>query len=70
MNEDILKGKWMEIKGSIKEQWGKLTDDDLVEVEGIKEKLEGLLQVKYGYSKDKAQQECSKFINNYKKNNH
>ena len=70
MNEDILKGKWKEIKGSVKEKWGKLTDDDLAEVEGMQEKLEGLLQTKYGYSKDKAQQEYSKFINDYKNDNH
>ena len=70
MNEDILQGKWKEIKGRVKEQWGKLTDDDIAEVEGIQEKLQGLLQTKYGYSKEKAQEECSKFINDYKKNNH
>ncbi|MFA6850638.1 MAG: CsbD family protein [Selenomonadaceae bacterium] len=70
MNEDILQGKWAEIKGSIKVQWGKLTDDDLIEIQGMQEKLEGLLQTKYGYSKERVQQEYSKFINDYKKNNH
>src|SRR5660398_190128 len=44
MNEDVLKGKWKEIKGGVKEKWGKLTDDDLTQVEGNKEKLLGLLQ--------------------------
>ena len=65
MNEDILKGKWKEIKGSVKEKWGNLTDDDLAEVEGKQEKLLGLLQSKYGYSKDKAAQEFNKFIGDY-----
>ncbi len=65
MNDDILKGKWKEIKGSIKEQWGSLTDDDLAEVEGKQEKLLGLLQAKYGYTKDKAAQEFNKFIGGY-----
>ena len=65
MNEDVLKGKWKEIKGSVKEKWGILTDDDLAEVEGKQEKLLGLLQAKYGYSKDKATQEFNKFIGGY-----
>lgn len=55
MNEDILKGKWKEIKGSIKEKWGDLTDDDLTEIEGQTEKLAGILQTKYGYTKEKAE---------------
>src|SRR5665648_980628 len=42
MNEDVLKGKWKEIKGGVKEKWGKLTDDDLTQVEGNQEKLLGL----------------------------
>jgi uncharacterized protein YjbJ (UPF0337 family) len=67
MNEDILKGKWKEIQGSVKERWGKLTDDDLTIVEGKGEKLLGLLQKKYGYSKDKAEQEYKEFIGRLKK---
>ena len=65
MNEDIFKGKWKEIKGSVKEQWGNLTDNDLTEIEGQQEKLVGLLQSKYGYSKDKAEEEYNKFISRY-----
>jgi len=42
MDVDVLKGKWEEIKGGVKEKWGKLTDDDLTQVEGNKEKLIGL----------------------------
>ena len=57
MNEDILKGKWREIRGRVKEKWGKLTDDDLGEIEGRGEKLLGLLQKKYGCIKDKAELE-------------
>ena len=55
MNEDILKGKWQEIKGTIKEKWGKLTDNDLREIEGRGEKLLGLLQKKYGYISDRVE---------------
>ena len=57
MNKDILKGKWLEIKGRVKEQWGKLTFNDLGEIEGKKEKLLGLLQNKYGYIRDKTELE-------------
>jgi uncharacterized protein YjbJ (UPF0337 family) len=57
MNEDILKGRWLEIKGRVKEKWGKLTDNDLGKIEGKGEKLLGLLQRKYGYIRDKAELE-------------
>ncbi len=57
MNKDILKGKWLEIKGRVKEKWGKLTDNDRGEIEGKSEKLLGLLQKKYGYIRDKAELE-------------
>jgi len=66
MNEDIFKGKWKEIKGSVKAKWGNLTDDDVTEVEGQSEKLVGILQKKYGYSKDKAQEEYNQFMNDHK----
>ena len=55
MNNDILRGKWQEIKGRVKEKWGKLTGNDLGEIEGKGEKLLGLLRKKYGYIKDKAE---------------
>ncbi len=63
MNEDVLKGKWKEIKGGVKVKWGKFTDDGLTQVEGNKEKLLGLLQQKYGYAKDKADQGYKNFFN-------
>ncbi|MBP2667009.1 MAG: hypothetical protein H6Q76_1989 [Firmicutes bacterium] len=66
MNEDIFEGKWHELKGGVKEKWGKLTDDDLDIVDGKAEKLQGLLQTKYGYSKDKAKEEYEGFINGNK----
>ena len=67
MFEDVLKGKWMEIKGGIKEKWGKMTDDDLTQVEGQAEKLLGILQKRYGYTKEKAEQEYNDFIRRYKR---
>lgn len=66
MDENIWKGKWKEIKGGIKEQWGKLTDDEIAEVEGKQEKLSGLLQKKYGYSKDEAEEHYNRFLDKYK----
>ncbi|HAE41784.1 MAG TPA: CsbD family protein [Clostridiales bacterium] len=61
MNESILKGKWKQIKGSAKIQWGKLTNDDLDVVEGNFEKLSGIIQEKYGRSKEEADAEISAF---------
>ena len=55
MNKDILQGKWLEIKGSVKVNWGRLTDNDLGEIAGKGEILLGLLQKKCGYIKDKAE---------------
>ncbi len=62
MNADVLKGKWKEIKGGIKQKWGKLTDDDITEIEGHEDKLLGILQKRYGYSKDQAEKEYNEFI--------
>jgi len=66
MNDDILKGKWHEIQGEVKKQWGKLTDDDLLTISGEKEKLLGVLQTKYGYVKEKAEAEYKSFIDKQK----
>jgi uncharacterized protein YjbJ (UPF0337 family) len=65
MNDDILKGKWKEMTGEVKRRWGKLTDDDLLEIKGNAEKLRGSLQKHYGYSKDEAQNEWDDFVRNY-----
>ncbi len=62
LNKDIFKGKWKELKGDIKAKWGKLTDDDLTEIEGNQEKFIGILQKKYGYGKDEAEREYDDFI--------
>ena len=67
MNEDILKGKWKEIKGEVKQKQGKLTDDDLTQIEGKEEQLVGLLQKRYGYAKGKAEEEYKGFIGRYRK---
>jgi uncharacterized protein YjbJ (UPF0337 family) len=66
MNEDIIKGKWHEIKGQLKQQWGKLTDDEITQMRGSYEELEGILQKKYGYQKDQAEKEIETFLNRNK----
>lgn len=61
MNSDVIKGKWKQLSGSIKARWGDLTNDDLDVVEGHSEYLEGKLQERYGWTKEKAQQEVRDF---------
>jgi uncharacterized protein YjbJ (UPF0337 family) len=65
MNADVLAGKWKQVQGEVKKQWGKLTDDDLVIVEGQKDKLVGLVQERYGYAREKAQHEVDEFFQKY-----
>jgi uncharacterized protein YjbJ (UPF0337 family) len=62
MNADVMKGKWHQLKGSAKVQWGKLTDDELSQVDGSTEKLVGLVQEKYGYQRERARQEVDSFL--------
>ncbi|CAM3764996.1 CsbD family protein [Rheinheimera salexigens] len=61
MNSDIAEGKWKQMTGSIKEKWGKLTDDDLQEVSGKSEKFCGKMQERYGMSREQAEQEFNRF---------
>ena len=54
MNKDVFEGKWKQIRGQAKGWWGRLTDDDLNKVAGKFESFVGLLQEKYGYSRERA----------------
>ncbi len=67
MNVDILKGQWKQIKGGIKEKWGKLTDDDLEMIAGRREELAGRLQKIYGQSKDEVERQIDDFEKTYSK---
>lgn len=62
MNEAILKVKWNQMKGMVKEQWGKLTDDDVAQTEGNYDQLVGKIQERYGYSKERAQREVDDWM--------
>ncbi|MBA2650495.1 MAG: CsbD family protein [Legionella sp.] len=61
MNKDIFEGKWEEIKGKMKQSWGKLTDDDLDEIEGNQQEIYGKLQKHYGYSREQAEKAIRDF---------
>ncbi len=62
MDDNRLKGKWMQIKGEAKKQWGKLTDDELNQIDGDRMKLEGMLREKYGYGKDRIKREIEDWL--------
>jgi len=62
MNTDTLKGQWLQLKGQVRKQWGKLTDDDLDQIQGTTEILAGKLQERYGRSKDEASKEIDRFL--------
>jgi uncharacterized protein YjbJ (UPF0337 family) len=64
MNDDILKGKWSQLKGSVKEQWGKLTDDEIDELDGRREQLVGKVQERYGLARDQATRDVDNWLNN------
>ena len=54
-----IKGSWNQNKGAVKEQWGKLTDDDLLEIEGRRDQLVGKIQTRYGITREQAEAQVS-----------
>ena len=61
MNWDQIKGRWTEMKGKAREEWGELTDDELQEARGDREQLIGLVQQKYGKARAEAEQEVDRW---------
>ena len=61
MNWDEVKGRWKQMQGDAKRQWGKLTDDDLTRAEGDRDKLAGIIQERYGKSKEEAEREVDEW---------
>ena len=64
MNRDVLEGQWKQLKGKVKQQWGRLTDDELDVINGRYDELAGLIQERYGYSRDEAANELDMFLSN------
>jgi uncharacterized protein YjbJ (UPF0337 family) len=65
MNQDILAGKWKQMRGQVKQWWGKLTDDDLDRIDGAMDKLAGTLQERYGWQRDEVEREMKKRFEGY-----
>jgi uncharacterized protein YjbJ (UPF0337 family) len=68
MNWDIVKGKWSQIKGDIRNEWGHLSDDDHEKIGGDKDKLVGTLQEKYGWAKEDAESKVDEFARKHSEN--
>lgn len=68
MNRDVLEGKWKQIRGEAKSWWGKLTDDDLDRAAGKFDALSGLLQEKYGYTRERAADEIDRRVTEFESN--
>lgn len=68
MNKDTIQGNWKQFVGSVKEKWGELTDDDLTQIEGKRDKLAGKIQERYGHAKDEVEKQIDAWSkdNDYK----
>lgn len=68
MNENTTKGNWKQFKGKVKEQWGKLTDDDIDVIDGKRDQLVGKVQERFGIAQDEADNQVTDWekTNNYK----
>jgi uncharacterized protein YjbJ (UPF0337 family) len=62
MNEDILKGQWSQLKGRVRQEWGRFTNDDVARIDGDREILLGRLQELYGRTREEAEEELEQFL--------
>lgn len=62
MNDDIAEGKWKQMIGKAKAAWGELTDDELIKAEGRADRLAGIIQERYGKTRDEAELEVRRFM--------
>lgn len=62
MNKEILKGKWNQFKGTVKQKWGELTDDEVDQINGDYDKLVGKIQERYGKEKEEAEKEVNEYL--------
>ena len=65
-NQDVLAGKWKQARGKVKQMWGKLTDNDLDRISGHVDQLVGIVQERNGYTKEQAEKEVAKFMEQLK----
>ena len=65
MNWDRVGGNWKQFKGKVKEQWGKLTDDEIDQINGNREQLEGKIQERYGIAKDAVKKQVDDAMNKW-----
>ena len=61
MNRDTIQGQWTQVKGKVKQQWAKLTDDDVGRIEGKRDVLIGKIQERYGIAQDEAERQVKQF---------
>lgn len=61
MNSDEMRGKWNQLKGSVKQQWAKLTDDDLTAIDGQRDRLVGKIQERYGIAREEAERQLNQW---------
>ena len=66
LNQDVLAGKWKQARGKVKQWWGKLTDNDLDRISGQVDQLVGTVQERYGYTREQAEREVAKFMEQFK----
>ena len=62
MNKDTMKGQWRQFTGEIKKQWGKLTDDELTQIDGNFDQLVGKIQERYGWAREQAERDVNNFL--------
>ena len=66
LNQDVLAGKWKQARGQVRQWWGKLTDNNLERIHGRIDQLIGVVQERYGYTRERAEKEVEKFMGHLK----
>lgn len=65
MNENILEGKWKQLRGYLRERWGEITDDEFDQIAGKRDRLAGVLQERYGYTQMEAERQIDDFLESW-----
>jgi len=66
---DVFMGKWKQLRGRVREEWGKLTDSQIDQINGDYDRLVGVLQENYGYTHDRAREEADRWLSNMENGN-